>query len=162
MRGYARIRAATRVSACHEHARSERRNRVRCNQWLKWYTSAGGLSQATSKGPKPEAQRADSRGRFLGVATILSPTVRGLGIAISSPAGSGAEPRNKLISVFWGEGFKDHQFCPKHTIHLSFWQPTSMILHSRWAWRFWPGWAQIAACPKPQQVGLISPSRRTL
>ena len=27
-------------------------------------------------------------------------------------------------------------FCPQHTILLSFWPPTSMILHSRWAWQF--------------------------
>jgi len=104
------------------------------SQWLKWYALAEELSEARSKGPKPKAQRANSgvgsRGPHSWVGTAIPLSISyGYGITISSPAGSEAETQKKLVLVYFGVSMIN--FCPQHTIHLSFWPPTSVILYSR-------------------------------
>ena len=88
------------------------------NQSLKWYATGGCIKQ----GSKPQAPSA--------VSGDMKQHCRLPHRGPGSP--------NPGWSWFWCifGASKMASFCPQHTIQLSFWQPTSMILHSCCAWQF--------------------------
>jgi len=126
-----------------------------------------GLSQA-----RAEARRNDSGGevlrmRFLGRGqrAPFKPDRRS-GSSVSSPIGVRGKAPEKMVLVYFGASKMTNfarntlfscQFCYQYITEV-FWQPTSMILHPRWAWQLLAGWVRIAAREAQPRAGGAEPT----